>query len=476
LTVTGTVYALIDPRDGKPWYIGQTKKQPFTERLAGGYAPCVRSWLAELRKAGQKPQMVAVREGVPAGQLLAAEREEITRILVAGGKLLNELSTADGREVLRLRREAERIAAQRAGWRELAMAATDLLGGPLPPGDLPEVEIPDLTWLYMSRTDLEREERLRPLLAAVNPQNRQAEEERYRTWLTLFHAREDAARKLQSCAHRAWGVAIGKGGHQFADDLDHSISVIAGTPYKGREEVSRHLALTIWYVLAVHPWRHLAELAGLADDDEAFIAWASTDADVREGLEFLAARREGALGRLPYRWYSEFEEGPGHLLAAVAAAYSGIAPEAVRSQLAQVLEKVGDEHELTQPMSDLLLRLNPGALDSVFGPDVAAKIDCELGLDLGMAGRVLRALGEHITHINDPQVRRAIDRSTQGFPVTALPDYRQWSGPAVLAARVISASLVQAGLAAPEYTSANEYLAEVSNLWLLRQEARRQAV
>jgi hypothetical protein len=464
---TGTVYALIDPRDGVTRYIGQTKKQPFTERLSGAYAPRVRAWLSELRGAGLAPLMLAVREGVATAELLTAEREEITCILLAGGKLLNELSTATGRELLRLRREAERVEADRAAWRELADIALDMLGGPLPPGTIPDVGIPGITWLYMSTTETERQERLKPLLAVVERAGLLAEgtERRYRLWLSLSHAKEDAARELQQRAHGAWGATCERGGDRFTKDLDLNVSVVMETPYTDCGEVSRHLALTVWYMVAVHPWRHLAEIAGLAPDDETFIAWAGRNADVREALGFLANRRERALERLPHRYYGTWGRGPGHTLAAVAAAYSGTAPEAVRDHVTEVLGRMADDHELTQPMADLLLRLDPRTLDSVFGRDIAADIDRDLDIAAGTSGRVLQALAERIGHINDPQIRRAIDRSTRALPVVALSDYRDWSGPSTLDALVINASLVRAGLAVPDHATPEEYLAEVRALW-----------
>lgn len=464
MTATGTVYALIDPRDDQIKYIGQTKQRPAV-RVRGKYAPRVLAWLAELRAASLAPRIIAVREDVPADDLLAAEREEITRILVAGGTLLNESATADGREMLRRRREEERITAEQAAWRELAGIALDMLGGPLPPGELPDVGVPDVTWLYMSTTEEERRERLQPLLRAVNPQNVEAEENRYRTWLGLNQAQEEAARKLQWHVHGAWGNACQRGGDRFTDDLDHNVSVIAKTPCASQAEISRHLALTVWYMVAVHPWRHLAELGGLAADDTAFIAWAGQDPEVREAMEFLADRRQRALERLPHRYYGPHEHGPGHTLAVVTAAYSGTAPEAARSHITQVLRKIADDHELTQPMADLLLRLDPEALDSVFGRDIAAEIDRDLGFTAGVSGRVLQALAERIGHINNGPVRRAIDRSAQTLPVVPVPDYGGWSGPGVLAARAISASLVRAGLAEPGRMTPAEYLADVSALW-----------
>lgn len=467
--VMGTVYALTDPRDGTTRYIGQTI-QTLPERLRGRYAPRVRAWIAELRSAGLAPQITAVRENVPADDLLAAESEEITRIIAAGGTLLNELSTALGRKLNYRREDAERVTAERDAWADLADAALDALGGPLPPGDLPDVQIPDSSWCFMSAVDPGRRERMESLRAS-DP--RETFYERHRILQAMEREQEEAGRELRWATHGAWGRVNGLGGDRFGEQFDLNVSVVAETPCGSRAEASRHLALIAWYMVAVHPWHHLAQLGGLATDDGAFIAWAGRDAEVREALEFLARRRQ--LGRLPYQWYSPFEKGPGHLLGAVAAAYSGVTPKAITSHIVEVLGKAADDHQLTRPMADLLMRLNPRALDAVFGKDIAAEIDRDLGLAAGTSGRVLRAVVERIVHVNDPLVRRAADRSAHTFPVTSLPEYGGWCGPSALAARAVSASLVRTGLADPDGMTADEYLAEVRELWTSRPWPRAEA-
>ncbi len=107
---TGTVYALLDPRDDVPRYIGATT-QTLEQRLKGHLgtpSKKVRPWIEELRAAGLSPRPVPLHEGVQVGDLLAIENEEITRILAVGGTLLNEQSTARGRELNQQRKYAER--------------------------------------------------------------------------------------------------------------------------------------------------------------------------------------------------------------------------------------------------------------------------------------------------------------------------------------------------------------------------------
>lgn len=411
MTATGTVYALTDPRDGKPRYVGQTKTTLAVrlKRHLGKTAPRVAAWIAELRESGLSPLIVALRENVPVADLLTAEGEEITRIIAAGGKLLNENGIAAGHELLYRRREAERI----AGWRELAHAAVAALGGPVPPGKLPMAD---------------------------------------------------------NSSGRRWPDVRWLGGDIFRKSLKRQLALAAETPCIRCEDSSRFLSLVTWHMTAVHPWRHLAELGQLPADDASFIAWIGQDGEVAEALEFLASCGEGMLARLAAR--CELPElpgrGPGHLLGAVTAAYTGKAPEAVQPGIAEVLGHAAEDHMLTQPMADLLIHLNPRALDSVFGRNIAAEIDADLDLPAGTSGSVLQALGERIGDIYDKKVRRAIDRSAQALPMVALPDYGGWSGPGVPAARVISASLVRVGLAEPDDMSPEDYLAEVRALWAPR--------
>lgn len=413
MTATGTIYGLIDPRDGKMRYVGQTK-QRVAVRIRGTYAPRVRAWMTELLDAGLTPLSVALRENVPVADLLAVEAEEITRIIAEGGALLNEQVTARGREMLRQRQEAEQKAAERAGWSELADAALATLGGPLPPGDLPD---------------------------------------------------------------GAWrGVRL-LGGDLYDKWQDRNISLAEEIPYASRADAARCRGLIMWYMIAVDPWWHLAEIAGRPQDDASFVAWAGRDAAVREALEFLATHGEGILARLAADWkgwrWTWQVPGPGRMLATVAAAYTDVEPaDAIRDGVADVLRKTAEDHMLTRPMADLLERLDPKALDTVFGKDIAADLDRDLGLPDGTSGRVLRELADRLNLHPRDTVRRAADRSAQALPLAPLPDYWRWSGPVVPGARVASASLVRAGLAAPDHMSAEEYLATVRDLWTPRPDER----
>lgn len=461
---TGTVYALIDPRNGITRYIGQTK-QSLAVRVRNGYAPRVRTWMAELREAGLAPQVIAVRENVPAADLRAAEDEEITRIIAAGGTLLNEQVTARGRKMLGVRLEAERTAAERAAWAEVSDAARAVLGGPMPPGELPLTEIPDAAWRFMTTGGPARMEHARSLIRSAGRPT--APGENYAPLQAVEREREEAAERLQGHVRRAWGHTSAAGGDSLGRCLERNTRAVLSAHCASRENASRFLGLAVWYAVAVHPWRHLAEMTGMPLDDISFIAWAGCRNEVREALAFLSDCGDGVLERLSVREHCpDARKSPGRLLGAVAAAYAGVEPpEAIRSEVVSTLGDLADDHQMTQPMADLLMRLNPLALDAVFGKDVAAEMDRELSLPEGTSGRVLRALIERAGYVNDGTVRRMADRSAQALPMTSLPDYGGWYGPGIPVMRSVSGCLVQAGLAVPDHATPEEYLADVRALW-----------
>lgn len=459
---TGTVYGLRDPRDGVTRYIGATIN-PLSARLnghLGGKAGRrVRAWITELRAAGFKPEIYAITKGVPAGELREAETAEITRILLSGGTLLNENQTARAHGLIYWRDTSARLAAEHAAWQELAAVALAVLGGPMPPASGAAFEIPDAAWAYMSGGSAR----------AYTDYPAEIQGDGYFQWRALDDERKNAKRLLLTSARRAWPeVMCHLGDRIFTERLEEELCSVIDFPHDTRDDASRHLTLIIWYAVAAYPWWHLAERVGLAEDDASFIAWAGRDFATRRALVFLAGLKDGMLAHLSRGYDSPREiSGPGHRLATVAAAYSGSPPpepDNVTMVMKQILRQYADDHMLTQPMMDLLLLLDPGALDSVFGRDIAADLDRDLSLAAGTSGRVLRALVERHPGC-DPVVRRAADRSTHALPVTTLPDYDGWEWRGAPSARMISASLVRAGLAVPAQKSPKEYVAEVCALW-----------
>lgn len=88
---TGTIYRLVDPRDGKTRYIGKTTQRPV-DRLAGHLAkptnPAMRVWINSLGIQGLTPRMETVTT-VPVATLAAEEDRQIRQHVKQGHRLLN---------------------------------------------------------------------------------------------------------------------------------------------------------------------------------------------------------------------------------------------------------------------------------------------------------------------------------------------------------------------------------------------------
>ncbi len=90
-TRTGTIYALIDPRDNKIRYIGKTEK-PVLARLASHLAtptnPAMRVWINALSLQGLMPRIEPLAT-VPVPHLDHEEQQQIRRHADGGHRLLN---------------------------------------------------------------------------------------------------------------------------------------------------------------------------------------------------------------------------------------------------------------------------------------------------------------------------------------------------------------------------------------------------
>lgn len=479
---TGTVYALKDPRNGETRYIGATTVtlKVRLRRHLSKTAPRVQAWIEELRAAGLRPEIVPLHEAVPVDDLRDAEHEEITRLIAVGAALLNEASTAEGRQLDQIRRAAERKVTEQAAWAQLADVALATFGGPLPPGELPEAPIPDEAWEFMSQVRpgyLEYVESLyRRIDAGVDREER---DRRLSAWSAATRAQERAEKSLRRHTQGIWGeLRSVTNGYRDEDLRRHSDAAVA-MPWTDHAEAAHYLSLVAWYVAAVNPWRHLAEIAGVPLDDASFIAWAGRDATVREALEFLAGREGYGLAALSGDWeekrYVWQDGGPGRRLGTFAAAYTDTEPaDCILAEVVDVLATCATDHQLGEPMAGMLMRLDPKALDTAFGPDIAAEIDRDLGLAAGTSGRVTQALIKRIL-CSDKSVRRVADRAAQELPTVPLPDYGTWHGHVILGARIVGAHLVDAGLAQSPWDSREDYLAKVRAFWVPDVQEQRKA-
>lgn len=404
---TGVVYALRDPRDKAVRYVGQTTTN-LSLRLSGhvtGGSRRVSAWVKELEACGLKPEIVPLHTGLPLAHLEIAEDEEIAKAVASGAYLLNEQSSLVRGKLLAAHAIADINWPLREAWRPVADAAIELFGGPMPPGKLHLMEIPNLTWDFISNV---RPTYRADLLAATDSRVG-----------SCLHDKEKRAKKcLWHCAGAAYSEFRMHSDDEAAawmrDALDRAVEA---APLASRTDLARLCALIAWFMTAVRPWWHLANFAGVADDEKAFTAWAAKDPGTRSALNFL--RRGGcSFRRLASRWdITRPGRDPGQFLAAVAAAYSGIdVPELARPIVSEALSRLARDEMATPPMLSLLGELEP-------------------------------------------------DLATGGRSTTAVPDYTFWGGPVVLEARYVSGLLVRAELVIPDRKKPREYVRSVRRLW-----------
>lgn len=460
IAATGTLYALVDPRDGAVRYIGQTTKT-ITERLAGHIAnpvPRVGKWISELSQAGLAPLPVALREGIPVLELLAVEKEEITRRIAAGEKLLNSTVTAAGREILARRAEEDRIAHERQTWRDVADRVRVTVGGPMPPGDLPPIPIGTQA-MHAYRQTL--------LLAAEPEKEREPGDDNYLSKDTRLQlARADAFDELWNSTGGAWSRLIGMARNQFRNHLEACIGGATSRAWESWEDMSRYLALVPWALVAVTPWADLARRAGIESEAE-FADWVSDDPTVREALAFLAAHGGNVLVGLKAPEGDYRSPAPAIVLSVMAATHCGFdLPELLHRDAAHMLRDMAKDRQLTAPMADLLHKLDPKALDTAFGPDIVRDLDRQLDLPHGTALRVLSALLQDRRATPLGKLEDVVTRAGCALPTVPAPDYWRWTGDEVPILVGVVGRLVEVGaMPPPRDLEEARHLEEVRSLW-----------
>lgn len=481
LEATGTIYGLVDPRTDDVKYVGQTTK-PIDVRLAGHLAapaPLVRAWIEALAVEGRSPEIVPIREQVPVVDLDAAEKEEI-KAHAERGDLLNVASNETGNTKRRKigreeakRRKAEEEAMARtwrqATWRQVADQIRAATGGPISPADIPIREIPAAIWdAYQAyheanqrlreasaagllllpglgivvEGDAPRDQARRAALAQLN--DAQTLLERYlRAYCGAFSNVDDGDR---------WGSKEGvynRGTEAYRNE------------FRDRAHMARYLSLTPWAARALDPWVALAREAGIDRKAPEFSQWVSDDQDIREAVDLYRLTAPGWLGVFRQSWDRDVAT---YVLALGAAHIPGfVVPHLLEGALQERLTELALDRQATQEMCQLLQRINPKALNAVYGRDELAESDEALGLPPGMSAKVIRQI--YGGDSRDPADRAAklIQRHTGKFDTVALPDYSGWSGPHVPGKRVAAASFYSAGLL-PQ-AAGDELLDQVKSTW-----------
>lgn len=439
----GTVYALIDPRDGATRYIGQTTKT-LPARLSGHMAspaPNVAAWIAELRAAGAVPAIAPLHQDVPTSILLRLEREEITRRLLEGEQLLNEGATSDARKTLAKLKEEQRVAQNRAAWQEAAHRTRAALFGPLPSGDIPAAPFPENVWRYMP--DLWKAQDALEEARANSTQP--FDPDLWRVEQKVMDAEKRLSSQLWEGVRAGWPSVRGRD-----DKLDKRLeAMVSGTVSircETLEEASRLVTLAPWCLIAVAPWAALAQRAGLSLDTDDFITWVTDRPEVEEALRFVCQYRPRMLEHLAGMEHANDRQIASiHLVAAAAAHMPFDLSSEITHSVTNTLRDIARDKMLTNGMADLLARLDPQSLDDLFGTDVARAADASLGLPAGTSAAVIKHLMES-SYGNFGVLDQVLARAAGKLPSKAYPDYSTWSGRGVATTQAITETLYASGL------------------------------
>lgn len=461
---TGTIYGLVDPRTDEVKYVGQTTR-PIGVRLAGHLAapaPRVRAWMEELAVEGRLPQIIPLREDVAAAELDAAERDEINAhaeqrdlLNVSGNQLGNAKRRKISREEAK-RRKAEEEAMDRtwrqATWRQVADQIRAAVGGPLSPADVPVRTIPAAVWdAYVAYREADRfvskaggSFRLIPpgfngATGGLVPPSAEVEEAR---------SRRRAARMILDPYTRAYCRAFG------AVDEGDRWGSNEGVFGRGEEvqqdqfrdpgDMARYLSFLPWAARALDPWAILAEEAGMDIKSSDFTEWVTDDLATREAVELYQRASPGWIGTPRQRWDRTVAT---YTLALGAAHIPGfVTPALLTSELQERLTELARDRQATREMCQLLHRIDPTALDAVYGRDALAESDEALDLPPGTSAKVVQQVYGGDSRDPNDRAAKMLQRHRGTFDTVAVPAYSGWTGPHVPGMRVAAASFLEAGL------------------------------
>ncbi|WP_331763223.1 hypothetical protein OG571_47690 (plasmid) [Streptomyces sp. NBC_01369] len=460
---TGTVYALIDPRDGVTRYIGQTSQTPAA-RLAGHLsspAACVSAWFAEMKTAGVQPAIVPLHQDVPVSILTRLEREEITRRLLDGEPLLNKGSTGDARKALAKRAEEARTERVRAAWEEAAHRTRVGLGGPLPPGDIPSAPFPENVWQYIPSLWQAQD----AVTEAQESSQDRFDEALWGLERKVRDAEERVSSQLWNSVRAGWGLMRGRD-DKVDKKLESMVKGTVGIRCESLEEATRLVTLAPWCIIAITPWAALAARAGLSLDIDDFATWVTDRPEVEDALRFVCRYRPGLLGHLAgMEHYNDALRPSEHLVAAAAAHTPYDVPSEIGPAVTKLLREVARDQMLTAGMAGLLARLDPGSLDDVFGKDMAGSADAQLSLQPGTAAAVIKYLLDN-SYDHYGVLDRVLARAAGQLPSTPYPSYSTWKGRGICIAQGVVETLYAAGLVTgPGEPTPAEAEANAKALW-----------
>ncbi|KIF67153.1 hypothetical protein HY68_36270 [Streptomyces sp. AcH 505] len=323
----------------------------------------------------------------------------------------------------------------------MAEALREHLGGPLHPPTGSTVALSDAAWARIEHlphpsveqaADLPYERQEAARLAVVEAE------------LAAFELADALIGELQTFWPDLTHMYGGNVGREVAA---HVGSVAVGRRRDDRQYLGTLCALIPWCAISVAPWYQMATAGGLVHSVEQFVTWLG-DHPAARALDLIAEEGFWLQGVLSHAGMAVGWNSATAMVATAVAHCAIEVPEALHGDIIRVLRGLMVAPGLTEPMADLLLRLDGNALQTL-GPDVAPGIDERLSLPEGTTARVLPALVAQLGVSAGDALREMAWRSAKRPPTVATPDRSALSGLAGVNMRVVSTLLIEAGYLAP---------------------------
>ncbi|MCM4085125.1 hypothetical protein [Paractinoplanes hotanensis] len=427
----------------------------------------VQAWIAELKAAGLQPIICPLRRNVPAAELAALETAEIHRRAMRREPIFNIAGTE------RAARHHAEQAAEKArlreltGWRRTAAHLLKVTGGPIPPGFSTPSIMSDETWATIEqghaldrRVEAARIEEAaghRPV-ASDDTAGLSAD-----LALVAYDIGERADRMIFEDAWRS--IRSRHGAPVWRDAVDARVKTATDVRrgFNDRDEADRHLSLLRWYLTVIPPWQSLAYRCAVPPTGPDFHAWVTPDPEVREALRIVEKGEpftDRAVSAIHHECRRYQHIDLLDVLRAVAAIYSRRDPDP--DLVRPVLRYFASNGYLDARMAKIYTTVAPHALDAVYGPDHATRIDADLALPAGTSGQVIRRLDELL---DEAALRQLVKRIDATLPTAVLPDITDDENPAAPGVRAIVATLIRAGRVPGLSADKSAYVNQVRASW-----------
>lgn len=282
---------------------------------------------------------------------------------------------------------------------------------------------------------------------------------------TVRDAEKRLSELLWSRVRAGWGSVRGRD-DKVDDRLESMVKEIVSIRCSSIEDAARLVTLAPWCLIAVAPWAALAKRAGLSLEVDDFLTWVTDRPEVEDALRLVCCYQPDMLEYLANREHHNDRLSPSvHLVAAAAAHTPFDLSDETTHVVASALRDIARDQMLTAGMAELLGRLDPKALDDVFGKDLAGAADASLALPEGTAAAVIQYILDS-SYGNYGVLDRVLARAGKKLPSKPYPNYSTWTGPGVAIIQAVVETLYASGIVTgPEAPSPADAAETARSLW-----------